>query len=284
MTLIHGEFSYGPTYCGKGCLSQCKATAECGKYASNPGTKCPLNVCCSQFGFCGTTEDFCGDDCQSNCKQHPSPPGGGTGKAFDRVIGYYESWSNQKSCHKVRPTDLPLDALTHVNYAFAYIEPETYQVVTMDSTTPGGLFDEITGLKQIKPDLEVWVSIGGWTFSDNNTVTQPVFGDVARDSKKRQKFADNLVHSMSEHGFDGVDLDWEYPGAPDRGGRKDDTANYVLLLKVLRETFDKSGGMWCYDLRILDAQITKISQENTASPSQHRALFGISDGSTCRVC
>jgi GH18 family chitinase len=89
---------------------------------------------------------------------------------------------------------------------------------------------------------------------------------------------------MSEHGFDGVDLDWEYPGAPDRGGRKDDTANYVLLLKVLRETFDKSGGMWCYDLRILDAQITKISQENTASPSQHRALFGISDSSTCRVC
>jgi chitinase len=31
----------------------------------------------------------------------------------------------------------------------------------MDSTTPGGLFDEITRLNQIKPDLEVWVSIGG---------------------------------------------------------------------------------------------------------------------------
>jgi len=23
--------------------------------------KCPLNVCCSKFGFCGTTEEFCGN-------------------------------------------------------------------------------------------------------------------------------------------------------------------------------------------------------------------------------
>jgi len=54
-----------------------------------------------------------------------------------------------------------------------------------------------------------------------------VFGDIARDSSKRNKFANNLVHFILEHGFDGVDLDWEYPGAPDRGGRKDDTDNYV---------------------------------------------------------
>lgn len=42
-------------------------------------------------------------------------------------------------------------------------------------------------------------------------------------------------------GFDGVDLDWEYPGAGDRGGKAEDTENYVLLLKTLRETFDASG-------------------------------------------
>ena len=30
---------------------------------------------CSQYGFCGTTEDFCGDECQSNCVLHPSPSG-----------------------------------------------------------------------------------------------------------------------------------------------------------------------------------------------------------------
>ncbi|KAI7114375.1 hypothetical protein KC352_g34682 [Hortaea werneckii] len=212
-----GYCGYGPKYCGDGCLSQCDATAECGEFASEPDKKCPLNVCCSQFGFCGTTEDFCDEKCQSNCEQHPTPPGGGTGKVFDKVVGHYESWSDRKLCHKVKPTDLPLDALTHVTYAFAYIDPDSYEVVTMDTSTPGSLFDDTTILKQIKPDLEVWVSIGGWTFSDDNTATQPVFGDIAESSSKRQQFANNLVHFMSQHGFDGVDLDWEYPGAPDRG-------------------------------------------------------------------
>lgn len=46
-----GFCGYGPTYCGNGCLSQCEATAECGKFAEIPGKTCPLNTCCSEFGF-----------------------------------------------------------------------------------------------------------------------------------------------------------------------------------------------------------------------------------------
>lgn len=46
---------------------------------------------------------------------------------------------------------------------------------------------------------------------------------------------------MSQHGFDGVDLDWEYPGALDRGGREQDTDNYVSLLRTLRETLDRKS-------------------------------------------
>ncbi|KAF7618668.1 hypothetical protein AFLA_000319 [Aspergillus flavus NRRL3357] len=47
-------------------MSNCDARAECGKYASTPNTKCPLNNCCSEFGFCGTTSEFCTAECQSN--------------------------------------------------------------------------------------------------------------------------------------------------------------------------------------------------------------------------
>ncbi|KAG2418851.1 hypothetical protein HFD88_001953 [Aspergillus terreus] len=112
----------------------------------------------------------------------------------------------------------------------------------MDSETPASLFKETTNIKSIKQDLSVYVSIGGWTFSDNNTATQPLFGEIAASESKRRTFAQNTVHFMQQYGFDGVDIDWEYPGAGDRGGKPEDTENYVLLLKTMREVFDKSGG------------------------------------------
>ncbi|OAA67644.1 symbiotic chitinase [Cordyceps fumosorosea ARSEF 2679] len=232
----------GPLYCGTGCLANCDATAECGKFAKEPGKKCPLNVCCSQHGFCGTTTDFCNSKCQSNCVEHPKPPGGSsTGRTLSRVIGYYEAWNARSKCHETLPKDLPLAALTHINYAFAFIHPVSFVVTTMDSATPGSLFADLERLKSAKPSLQIWVSIGGWTFSDDNTPTQPVFGNIARDQKYREIFAKNLLSFVQMYGYDGVDIDWEYPGAPDRGGKPEDVENYVLLLKEIRAVFDRSG-------------------------------------------
>lgn len=38
------------------------------------------------------------------------------------------------------PSDLPLSEMTHLNYAFAYINPKSFEVETMDSSTPEKLF------------------------------------------------------------------------------------------------------------------------------------------------
>jgi chitinase len=111
----------------------------------------------------------------------------------------------------MKPDGLPIDGLTHVNFAFAYIHPDTYEVTTMDSETPANLFQTTADVKTFKSgnsDLEVFVSIGGWTFSDNDTATQPVFGDIAADATKRQIFANNVVKFLDQYGFDGLDIDW----------------------------------------------------------------------------
>jgi GH18 family chitinase len=42
-----------------------------------------------------------------------------------------------------------------------------------------------------------------------------------RDS--RAKLADNIVKFAKQYGFDGIDLDWEYP--------TDKVSNYISLLK-----------------------------------------------------
>lgn len=49
-----GFCGYDPVYCGDGCVSNCEAAAECGQFATTPGKQCPLNTCCSEFGFVST--------------------------------------------------------------------------------------------------------------------------------------------------------------------------------------------------------------------------------------
>lgn len=85
------------------------------------GKKCPLNVCCSKFGFCGSTSEFCEADCQSNCVLNPPVPAGGSGVTVlnNRVIGYYEAWAARRTCRSFPPGAIPVEGLTHVNFAFA---------------------------------------------------------------------------------------------------------------------------------------------------------------------
>lgn len=48
---------------------------------------------------------------------------------------------------------------------------------------------------------------------------------------------------MDTYGFDGVDLDWEYPAADDRGGVEADTQNYVSLVKEIKSAFGSKYGV-----------------------------------------
>lgn len=233
-----GYCGFGPEYCGDECISNCNATPECGQYASPADKECPLATCCSEYGFCGTTEDFCGTGCQSGCVLDPSPPPETrTGNARARVIGYYDVVSAQIPCHPVPPTDLPLNDLTHLNYAFAYIHPETFQIVPSSIAVSDETFWAVTDLKEYNPYLKIYLSIGGWEFSDYGQPTQHVFSTIAADDSLRKQVASDIARFMSIHGFDGLDIDWEYPGAPDRGGRPEDTSNFVLLLEEVRNAF-----------------------------------------------
>lgn len=48
----NGLCGYSPSECGSGnCTSNCDAKAQCGQYAPPASSKCPLDVCCSQFGY-----------------------------------------------------------------------------------------------------------------------------------------------------------------------------------------------------------------------------------------
>ncbi|KAL8706621.1 MAG: hypothetical protein Q9201_000368 [Fulgogasparrea decipioides] len=73
----------------------------------------------------------------------------------------------------------------------------------------------------------------------------PIDADTVASSRvNRQVFIGSLVSFINKYGLDGVDIDWEYPAAPDRGGLPEDTFNYVLLMSEIREAFDAANPAW----------------------------------------
>lgn len=129
---------------------------------------------------------------------------------------------------------------THIIFAFAAIDPETFEV-RPDVTRDLDLLMRVTQLKTLDPDLKVLIALGGWTFNDPGP-TQTTFSDIARSKTNQQKFFKSLISFLSTHNLDGVDLDWEYPVADDRSGRPEDFKNFPEFMANLKSALDSSGG------------------------------------------
>lgn len=103
------------------------------------------------------------------------------------------------------------------------------------------LYRRVTNLKFEDPELKVYLSLGGWTFNDPGA-TATTFSDIVNNVSNQQKFIKSLLSFMSTYNFDGVDIDWEYPGAPDRNGRPSDFAAYPVFMANLKQSLRSTGG------------------------------------------
>jgi chitinase len=103
----------------------------------------------------------------------------------------------RRGCANRDISSIRYDSLTHINVAFGYIKPNSYDIHPINGASIAG-FKSITDLKQHAPNLQVWLSLGGWTFSDNDTDTQPVFGDLSSTVDKRFQFFTKLENFMLE--------------------------------------------------------------------------------------
>jgi chitinase len=140
---------------------------------------------------------------------------------------------------KMRPDQIPLGYYTHINFAFSLINPTSHRLVPMDDTT-GKLYREVSDLKARQPQLQVWLAIGGWAMNDPG-IYRTVFSDIAASTSAQDEFFESLVTFLVANNFDGVDIDWEYPVADDRGGKPQDFKNYVTFLGRLRARLNNLG-------------------------------------------
>jgi chitinase len=181
----------------------------------------------------------------------PSPaPTPGSGAAKKRVVGYFAEWGIYGRNYTV--ADLPVDKLTTINYAFAKIT-DSGEVAIFDSwaavekpfgsdtwdTPLRGNYHQLQLLKAANPNLEIMISVGGWTLSGK-------FSDVALTDASRAKFAASCLAFCNQYGFDGVDLDWEYPvsgGLSSNTYRPEDKRNYTLLVEEIRRQFNAADAL-----------------------------------------
>jgi chitinase len=78
----------------------------------------------------------------------------------------------------------------------------------------------------------------------NSCTDQPTastFSNLAASSSAQSSFFSSLISFMQTYGFDGIDIDWEYPVAPERAGKPEDYQNYVSFLKNLKSALGSSG-------------------------------------------
>ncbi|CAE6475284.1 unnamed protein product [Rhizoctonia solani] len=156
-------------------------------------------------------------------------------------IGYFPNWGIYGRAYK--PSDIDTDSLTHVYYAFADTDPTTGQALLTDlwadqqitypgddNTAPGnnlyGNLKQLYLLKQKKRSLKTILSFGGWTYS------QAGHFNFATNATSRATFVKTAIQLLEDNGFDGLDIDWEYPAA----GEQADA--FVALLKETREGLD----------------------------------------------
>lgn len=168
--------------------------------------------------------------------------------AESKIVGYFIEWGVYDRNYHVK--DIPAEKLTHINYAFAKIVngecalfdayaaiDKAYSGDKPEGGTLRGSFNQLIQLKKKHPHLKTLISVGGWTLS------RP-FSDVALTNESRGKFAKSCVAFIKKYGFDGVDIDWEYPvggGLQGNTTRKEDKPNYTLLLAELRKQLDEAG-------------------------------------------
>ncbi|WP_448547080.1 glycosyl hydrolase family 18 protein [Thalassotalea fusca] len=203
-----------------------------------------------------------------------------------RVIGYFTSWRTGKNGQPAYlVSDIPWDKITHINYAFAHVDannrisignpnaennPATNMEwpdvagAELDINLPyKGHFNLLTKYKRQHPNVKTLISVGGWAetggyFGENGRVNSGGFytmttnADGSINHAGIAAFTESAVAFIKQYGFDGVDIDYEYPSSMADSGHPDDfeisnprraalNKSYQVLMKSLREALDRAG-------------------------------------------
>uniref|UniRef100_A0A182PEJ9 Chitinase n=1 Tax=Anopheles epiroticus TaxID=199890 RepID=A0A182PEJ9_9DIPT len=155
--------------------------------------------------------------------------------ATDRVVCYFGSWATYRIGNgKYDVENINPNLCTHIVYTFVGLDTKG-SVKILDSwldISLGG-YSRFIQLKQRNPNVKLMIAIGGWNEGSSS------YSTMANSDLLRAVFVESAVSFVKRYGFDGFDVDWEYPTL--RGGATEDRVGFIKLLRDLRARFDQEG-------------------------------------------
>ncbi len=145
------------------------------------------------------------------------------------------------------------------DYQYPFPADRSVDGVADSETQPlRGNFNQLKKLKQLHPNLKIMLSIGGWTYSKYfsdaaKPANRAAFVSSCIDMYIRGNLPTGVAGDTTAGGtgvaagiFDGIDIDWEFPGADEHVGNhqsEDDTANFTALLAEFRSQLNAQGAV-----------------------------------------
>jgi chitinase len=175
-----------------------------------------------------------------------------------RIIGYYGEWSIYG--HNFPVSSVNASQLTHLHYSFMLPNPApaeyelqranwAFPINPYNSALPEGTLtshDEyafsinlaaLKALKRTNPNLKIIAAIGGWSGS-------AWLSKIFASPTTRLTFVSSVTKFLTENGFDGADIDWEFPNRQGIGFNiisPADPLNLGIVARELKQAFAPGG-------------------------------------------